>query len=418
MKVTTAAFGLGAVILAAPLAAQMPSRSGQEQQPQPQPSTADAAKEPQLRPSSGALKAIVDLQNAVTANDYANVPAKVAAARAVAKTKEDRYIIGQLHLKAALAAKDNAGMAAAIDAVASSGYIDAAKSAGLYQSLGANFYNAKQYDQAASALGKAIAANPNDPETLIMLGETRNAQGRKADAVGSFQRAIQVTAAAGQKPREELYKRAVGLAYDGQLPAATELARQWVAAYPGPDSWRNAVAIYRNTTKPDVEGTLDLLRLMQTTGALNNGADYSLFASAAAEQGNFVEAQSVLDAGIAAKIVDPARPDFRDIITGLKGKSKLTDADLAEAVKIAQTGPAMVRVGDRYFGLGQYPKAIELYRKAIAKGGTDANIANLHLGMALARSGDKAGAAAAFNAVSGPRAEIAKYWLLYLQTRG
>ena len=44
----------------------------------------------------------------------------------------------------------------------------------------------------------------------------------------------------------------------------------------------------------------------------------------------------------------------------------------------------------------------------------DASLANLHVGMALARSGDKAGASAAFNAVSGARAPIAKYWLIYL----
>ena len=43
------------------------------------------------------------------------------------------------------------------------------------------------------------------------------------------------------------------------------------------------------------------------------------------------------------------------------------------------------------------------------------DLANLHLGMALARSGDKAGATAALNAVTGPRADIAKYWLLYVQ---
>ena len=82
---------------------------------------------------------------------------------------------------------------------------------------------------------------------------------------------------------------------------------------------------------------------------------------------------------------------------------------------MAQTGAAMVRVGDRYFGMGQYDKAADLYRKALAKGGVDKDVANIHLGMALARSNDKAGATAAFNAVTGPRAEIAKYWLLYLQ---
>jgi hypothetical protein len=37
--------------------------------------------------------------------------------------------------------------------------------------------------------------------------------------------------------------------------------------------------------------------------------------------------------------------------------------------------------------------------------------------MALARAGDKAGATAALNAVTGPHAEIAKYWLTYLSTQ-
>jgi hypothetical protein len=35
--------------------------------------------------------------------------------------------------------------------------------------------------------------------------------------------------------------------------------------------------------------------------------------------------------------------------------------------------------------------------------------------MALARAGVKSGATAALNAVSGARADIAKYWLVYVQ---
>ena len=54
----------------------------------------------------------------------------------------------------------------------------------------------------------------------------------------------------------------------------------------------------------------------------------------------------------------------------------------------------------------------------MTKPGVDAEVINLHLGMALAKSGDKAGAAAAFNAVTGPRADIAKFWLTYLNQKG
>ena len=73
---------------------------------------------------------------------------------------------------------------------------------------------------------------------------------------------------AGQKPDEKLLKRAVGVAYDSNSPNAIELSRQWVNSYPSPESWRNSIAIYRNLNHPDIEGTLDLLRLMQATGAI------------------------------------------------------------------------------------------------------------------------------------------------------
>ena len=65
--------------------------------------------------------------------------------------------------------------------------------------------------------------------------------------------------------------------------------------------------------------------------------------------------------------------------------------------------------------MNDYAKAAELYRQSIGKPGVDSNVANMHLGIALARSGDKAGATAAFNAVSGNLSPIAKYWLIYVQ---
>jgi hypothetical protein len=77
----------------------------------------------------------------------------------------------------------------------------------------------------------------------------------------------------------------------------------------------------------------------------------------------------------------------------------------------------LLRIGDRYYAMGEYGKALELYRMAAGKPGVDSSTTNLHIGMALARTGDKAGAAAALNSVTGAHAEIAKYWLLFLNQR-
>ena len=429
MKLTTTAMALALAAWAAPAAAQydrppppppmrIPNNIPTETGNQMEMSKAPAPKDGNAHPSGKAVKAIVDLQKAINASDSANIPAKLAAAQAAASTKDDRYIIGQLQLKAAVTANDDAATMSAIDAISGSGFANPVNVAELYVALGSKLYNAKKFDGAASAFERASTLDPSNSQALINLAESRFSQGRKPDAVALFQRVIQARTAAGQKPEEALYKRALGIAYEQQMPVATDIAKQWIAAYPSPASWRNGLALYQNLSKPDVEGTLDALRLMRATGALSNSADYSLYATAAAQQLNYNEAQAVLDEGLAAKVVDPTNPLFRDIIAGLKAKPKATEADLAEATKTAQSGMALLRIGDRYYGTGQYAKAVELYRKAMGKPGVDPSLANLHLGMGLARVGDKAGATTAFNAVSGDLSQIAKYWLIYVQQKG
>jgi tetratricopeptide (TPR) repeat protein len=414
------AAGVMLAVSAGPALAQYQdaSRAAPQTPPPAPPSAAEEPAQPSagIRPSKGAMKAFVELQKAVNANDTANIPAKVAAAQAVATTPQDKYLLAQFQLKIAAAAHDIPGEAAAIDAIAASGLIEQDKLSRLYRGLGGAYYNAKQFDRAAAAFDRAIALNAGDIESMKLLGNARFAQGQNAQAAAAFQKAIQASTAAGQKPEEDLFKRGVQTAYDAKLPAAMDLSRAWVAAYPSPESWRNAIAIYRNTSRQDVEGTLDLLRLMRAAGALTTPGDYMLYATSAADQLNYNEAKAVVDEGVAAKRIDPAKPHFRDLIAALKKKPIATAADLATATSNAKNGMAVLRIGDRYYALRDYAKAADSYRKAKGQSGVDADVANIHLGMALAAAGDKAGATAAFKAVTGTRAGIAQLWLVYLQT--
>ncbi len=414
MNVMTAtAIALASAAMASPAAAQ---RYGSAPAPQPSaavPAAPATAGPPQIKLSKKASKAIVDLQKAVIANDVANIPAKVAAAQAVAETTEDRYAIGRLQLNAAQAAKNTEAAVLAADYIAATNYLPKAQIAGLYNTLGVDFFNAKNPTRASAMFQKAVTVDPNNAESLRLLAETQNASGNSADAIANFQKAMQQAAASGQKIPEDSFKRAVNAAYNSKSPSAVAIGRDWIAAYPSAESWRNAIAIYRNMMNPNVQGTLDLLRLMRAAGAMSTSGDYTLYATAAADQGNFGEAQVVIDEGIAANRISMTDRTARDTVTGLKSKPKASPAELEAAVKTAATGASLVRIGDRFYGLGDYARAAELYRQAITKG-ADASLANLHLGMALARSGDKAGATAALNAVSGTNAEIAKYWLLYV----
>ncbi len=99
-------------------------------------------------------------------------------------------MIAQLQLKAAVDAKDNAATLAGLQAVLSSGYLAQAETLPLYMNLGQLNYNAKNYDPAATAFEQVLKVDPNHLEAMVMLAETRNGQGRAAEAVSLIEKAI------------------------------------------------------------------------------------------------------------------------------------------------------------------------------------------------------------------------------------
>jgi tetratricopeptide (TPR) repeat protein len=374
----------------------------------------------QVKVSGEFASAYQELVTAVSANDTANIPARLAAAQAAAKSPEERYAVAGAQLDAAANAKDNAGIAAALEAVLATGVVAAADQPKYHLNLGKAYFNGKQYDRAAAAFQKVLQANPNDAEAQSMLARTLSAQGKGEDAVAMLQKVLAESSAGGGKAPEEVYKRAVAAAYQAKLPMAPEIARQWASAYPSPTSWSDAIGIYRNLNQVDEATTLDLLRFSRAAGVLKSEADFDRYAYRALTTGYPGEAKAVLAEGVAAGVVDANKSPFKELIAEANKKSAGEEATLAAAAKTALAAPGAkvaMNTGDLLYGYGQYAKAAELYRAALTKPGVDAHVANLHLGMALAQAGDKAGAIAALNTVRGVRVAVAKYWLAWLASR-
>ena len=373
-----------------------------------------------IKTSPAFTKAYQDLIAAIDANDTANISAKVAAAHAAAQTGDEHFLASQAQLKVAVAQKNDAEIATAIEALIASGSLSQDQLPNFYLNLAKTRYNLKQYPQSSAALEKTLQLEPNNQEATTLLAHARSAGGNPTDAVAALQKSIIQQSANGAKAPEDLYKRAIQLAYKAKLASTPEISRQWVAAYPTPGNWRDAIGIYRNLNSVDEAGTLDLLRLARAAKALNGEGDYDRYAYAALTKGYPGEAMAVLEEGIAAKTVDPNKSPFKEMIQQAKAKSAGEAASLEAAAAKglnAPTAKAAVATGDLLYGYGQYAKAADLYRAALKKPGADASLINLHLGMALARSGDNAGATAALSAVTGARSEIAKYWLTYLKTQ-
>ena len=412
------------VLLASPAAAQYgaPAPAPKIQTPQPkaeeQPAP-DAANQPKI--SNAARKEIVALQTAVNAKDAAAIPAALAAANAKAKSKDDRYVIAKLQLKAAVDANDTNAMAQGIDAVLASEYAQPAELITLYTGLGKLHYNAKAYDKAGAALEQVLRLDPNNMEAMVVLAETRNSQGRAAEGVGLIQKAIAARVAAGQKPEENWYKRALKLAYDAKLSSAPAIAREWTAAYPSPKNWRDAIRIYQTSSQLDDAALIDTMRLARLAGALQGENDYFRYTNTLVTKGFPGEAKAVLDEGFAAKQIDKGRATFSQLYSVASSRSQGDRASLATAAtaaKAAADAKKAMTTGEAYYGYGDYAPAADMFRAALTKNGVDKDLANLRLGMALAGAGDKAGATAAFNAAGGAQAEVAKLWLAYLATKG
>jgi tetratricopeptide (TPR) repeat protein len=417
MKLTMTAIGsalISVAVAAAPVSAQ--PQGIQDRQKQDLLDAEQPEKSGQLKVSRQAAKAIQELQETVKANNFAEVPAKAAAADAVARTVDDRYIIGVLRYQAATAAKDDAARAAGLEAMIASQFNGVPRKE-LYLDLGSTYTRLKQADRAAAAYQQALQLDPNSIDATAGLAELRIEQGQTGEALALLQKGIALQSSGGAQPTEAWLKRAVAVAYNAKLPQAVPISRDWVKAYPTTENWGDALAIYQNMTQLDETKTLDLMRLKHTAGALTP-SDYFSYADIAVRRGFAGEAKAVLEEGFASRSeVKRSDPSFSQLYSLATERAKGDRDSLPAGPAASATARQILNTGDAYYGYGDYAKAVEFYRAALGRDGADADLINLHLGMALARQGDKAGATAALNSVGGVNADLAQYWLLYLSAR-
>ena len=368
--------------------------------------------------SAAFAKAYQEGLDAANAKD-ATASAKVAAAHAAAKTADEHYLSYQLQLKVALGANSEADMATALSGIIATGAAPQDQLPTLHLALGKIRYNQKQFPQAAAEFEQVLKLQPGNTEASGLLADLRLDSASPAEKVATLRKSIAEKSAGGQKAPESLYKQALSAAFKAKLPETVDLSRQWASAYPTPGNWSDAINIYRNLHDVDDAATLDLLRLARAAGALKGEADYDRYAYVTVTTGYPGEAKAVLEEGIKAGVVDVAKSPFKEEMSVAKAKSAGEEATLDSAAAKALAGGTAklaLTTGDLLFGYGRYAKAADLYRAALKRPGADTNLANLHLGMALARAGDKAGATAALNAVTGSQSEIAKYWLAYVSS--
>lgn len=421
------AFSLALGAAAVPAFAQLPSGSGapeprgRAQSPAAQPAESQPAQPGrQYNLSRAEAAAFNPVITAVNAQDWPTAQTALEAAVPAAHGPGAKYLAGQLRLRIAIGTNNPAMQAQAVDEMIASGNAQPNEVRPLYENQFDFAIRAGDTAKAERAMAQLRTISPNDPTLFVRVARVKVGANDPAGAIAAYQQAIQAQQAAGQPIPAEWRQQMAGIAYRAHLPQTMSLMHDWLVAAPSPPVWHDTLAIYGESHSADNALKLDVYRLIRAAGAMTVERDYIALSEAAGEVRAIGEVKAVLDEGLGRNLITANAAYAHERLTAINSRVEQDRASLvteSRAALAGNDGAAALRVADSLYGYGQYAQAAELYRAALQKGGVDANLANTRLGEALALAGQRAQAEAAFRAVTGPRAELAQYWLLWLSSR-
>ncbi|MBU0556501.1 MAG: hypothetical protein KKD64_05570 [Alphaproteobacteria bacterium] len=424
LSIALAAVAAGAF---APSAASAQSRKEKKEQQQEQ----NAA--PKISLSRGFQKGAVEAQELVQKQDFAGAKAKLDEIQASATKPDDHYFFASLLLQVGINLKDEALQRRALETMIESGMTPATELPKFHYFVGQFAFNAKQYDQARTHFQQAIDANYGGalPEVLIANTYFNEAQeqivnnqftdagkAKVEQGLPHLKRAIELQEASGEAVDASWYNKGLSMATFAKSPSAPEWTKIALAKSGTPDNWRLVLRMlqdeYPNISRDE---NLDILRLMAATKSLQNDYSYNEYAETANRVGLPGEVKAIIDQGRASgEIGANFLSDLYQIANTGMAQDKASLASSEKSAAGAATGRPAANTGNAFLGYGENAKAAQLYRLALEKGGVDADEVNTRLGIALARSGDKAGAIEAFSKVSGTgvRKRIADLWTVWV----
>jgi hypothetical protein len=388
---------------------------------------------PKLSLSKGFMPGAQALQKLTAASDFAGAKAKAEEIAPTATKPDDTYFLGQLTLNIGLGLKDEALQRKGLEQILASGMAPAADVGKFHYYVGQFALKSNDYAGARTHLDAAAKAGFGGSGTTAQLANTYFAEARAHIANNQYtpagkqliqqglpylKQAIDTEQATGKAADPSWYNLGFRMAMNSSDPGAGTWTKLALAHAGTAENWRLALRMLQdNNSTMTRDENIDLLRLMQSSKSLQNAYSYNEYAEAAWRLGLPGEVKSVIDTGRASGDIDKAAlGDLYQLANGSIAKDKASLPASEKAAAAAATGKPAASAANAFLSYGEYAKAAELYRLALTKGGVDANEVNTRLGIALARSGDKAGAAEAFGKVQGTgvRKQIADLWSVWV----
>jgi hypothetical protein len=373
-----------------------------------------------VRPEIG--KPLQAAQDHLKAQRFKEAMASVRQADAVGnKSANEQTLVERMRLSAALGAGDNGAAERAFEALSASKQLSQADQLKIMESLAGGYYRAKDFAKATHWAQRHLKEGGTSQSMRQLVMQAQYESGDFASVARTLQAEVAADEKAGRAPPEE---RLQLLAYSQQKLNDTvgyvNTMEKLVAHHPKKNYWSDLIS--RVQRKPGFSDryVLDIYRLRLATGNLSEANDFMEMAQLAMQAGNPGEAKKIVEQGYAGGALGKGPEAARH-----KRLADLVDKNMAEdAAVMAQTladasaarsGDALVAVGFNLVARGQAEKGVALIEQGIAKGQLKRpEEAQLRLGIAQLRAGQKAKAAKTLRAVKGNdgSADIGRLWAL------
>lgn len=379
------------------------------------------AEQPKETIRQAIAKPMLEAEKLLKEKKYPEVLAQIAEAEKVeGKTPYEIYILDRMRAVAALGVGNDVLAVQSLESAFASGRVPMEETYAFLDGMARIYYRQKEYKKAAMWAARAA----NEPNARI---ETRLLLGHSAHLTGDFataKREVAIVVAAGEQagtapPEDQLRLLANAYLKTEDIPGYVAVLEKLAVRYPKKDYW--ADLIYRVESKAGFSErlALDVYRLKLITGVLSEKSDFLEMATTTLQSGFPAEAQRVIDAGVAAKVLDDnASADSEKKLRA--SISKELAEENARAAKANQPPPkgsiALLNNGFDAVIKGNAPKGLELMEAGLkAADLRRPDEARLRYGVALVLAGQKPKAIETFKSVEGAdgAAALARIWGLY-----
>jgi tetratricopeptide (TPR) repeat protein len=360
-------------------------------------------------------------QEAMAKRQWDTALAEIAKAQAVdKKTPFEAYQIDEF-LGYVLTQQKQFGKAAPVfERMLNSGMDPPEKADERIKTVAKLYFEQKDYRKAADWSKRWVDKHPNELEMSTLLAQSYYLLQDYKNAAATMNRVVSNAERAGQTPKEAWLQIVMSSHFklenkDGIAQALKKLVRY----YPKTEYWENLLDIYRRKANGDAL-ILGYYRLMNEVGTLEEKSDYVEMAQLAMDAGVPGEAQQIVEKGVqngTLKGADKTEQSRYDRLLAGAKKQVATDrptlTQLAKEAERATQGQPDVGLGQAYLSYGMIDESIAALQRGLKKGNVaDVDAAQISLGMAYLRKGQKEQARAAFRAVKDGSKwkELAELW--------